>query len=408
MPRPARRYARAMSTRPRSRTGRRVAFAAALALALVGAVVASEAVRITGDALQRPHIAAFYEQPADAASGAPGTLVKSDPLWGNPLAARGWRIMYTSTDVHGDPVVVTGVVVEPLTPPPPGGRTIVSWAHPTTGAAERCAPSRGFDPTSLIEGLHELLARGNVVVATDYAGMGTDGPDSYLVGPTEGANVLDAVRAAQALLGDRVNDGVILWGHSQGGQAALFAAERAAQYAPELDIRAVAVAAPAADLLDLVGAHLDDISGVTIGSYAFTAYAEVYDEPIDGILTPAAQQVAPRINEGCLLTEMSQLHALGAPLVGDFTSADPTTTEPWAGLLRENSAGATAFAAPLFVAQGLDDTLVIPADTADFVAHERELGIDVSFVEIPFADHGTIAYLAVPALLVWLADVGAW
>lgn len=65
-------------------------------------------------------------------------------------------------------------------------------------------------------------------------------------------------------------------GSSQGGQAVLFAAERAAEYAPELDIRAVAAAAPAADLKALLQTHLDDVSGVTIGSYALTAYPEIY------------------------------------------------------------------------------------------------------------------------------------
>lgn len=106
--------------------------------------------------------------------------------------------------------------------------------------------------------------------------MGTAGPDSYLVGDTGGNAVLDAVRAAQHIEDVRASDRVVLWGHSQGGQAALFAAQRAALYAPELTIAGVAVAAPAADLTALLSDHIDDISRVTIGSYAFTAYAQVY------------------------------------------------------------------------------------------------------------------------------------
>lgn len=377
----------------------------AAALALMGGVVAAEQARIVGDALERPGIDAFYDQPADAASGAPGSIVKVDALAGAPLAARGWRIMYRSTDLRGDPVVVTGVLVEPLHPAPPGGRTVVSWGHPTTGSARACAPSYGFDPYVGIEGLRALLDRGYAVVATDYLGMGTAGPDSYLVGQTAGRNVLDAVRAAREVRGERLSDRVILWGHSQGGQAVLFAGQLAADYAPELRILAVAAAAPAADLTALMRAHLDDISGVTIGSYAFTAFAGVYDEPLDGILTPAAQEVVPRMVELCLLTHIDELHRIGDPLVGDFTVADPTVTEPWASLLRENSAGATAFDAPLFVAQGLDDRLVVPADTAEFVAHEASLGMRVTYHEIPFADHGTVAYFAVPGLLQWLDRV---
>ena len=113
----------------------------ALTLALMGAVVAVEAVRIVGDALERPTVDAFYEQPANAADGDPGTIVKLDPLLGAPLASRAWRIMYRTTDVNGDPAVSTGVLVVPLVPAPPGGRTIVSWGHPTRGAAMWCARS---------------------------------------------------------------------------------------------------------------------------------------------------------------------------------------------------------------------------------------------------------------------------
>ena len=378
----------------------------AASLALIGAIVAVEAVRIVGDALERPTVDSFYEQPANAAEGDPGTIVKLDPLLGAPLAARAWRIMYRTTDVRGDPVVSTGVLVVPLAPAPREGRTVVSWGHPTTGAARSCAPSYGFDPYIGIEGLRPLLDRGYAVVATDYVGMGIDGPDSYLVGVTGGNAVLDAARAARAVSEARASDRLILWGHSQGGQAVLFAAERAAGYAPEFDLQAVAAAAPAANLISLMSAHLDDISGVTIGSYAFTAYSEVYPEAkLDEILTPAALKTIPRMNEICLLQDIAGLHRIGRPLVGDFTTSDPTTTEPWEQLLTDNSAGSVAFDAPLFIAQGGDDQLVVPADTEDFATHEASLGMDVTFHPVSFADHGTIAYLALPGLLRWLDRV---
>ncbi|NNH05484.1 alpha/beta fold hydrolase [Microbacterium ulmi] len=387
------------------------AFFAAL-LALVGAVVGVETVRIVGDALERPGIPAFYAQPDGAADGDPGTLVKADELLGAPFAARAWRLMYRSTDANGEPVVVTGILVVPLGVAPAGGRTVVSWAHPTTGAAPDCAPSYGFDPFIGIEGLRFLLDRGFAVVATDYAGMGTDGPDSYLVGATEGNGVLDAVRAAQAIPEARASDRVVLWGHSQGGQAALFAAERAAQYAPELDILAVAVAAPAADLTALLSAHLDDIQGVTIGSYAFTAFAEVYRDTVPGVvladvLTPQALEIVPTMNRLCLLTNIPELHRIGEPLVGDFTRVDPTTTEPWKSLLERNSAGSTPFDAPLFIAQGLADELVDADDTTGFAGHEASLGMDVTYHEIPFANHGTVAYFSLPGMLRWLDGVVA-
>lgn len=386
-----------------------IGFFAAL-LAVVGGLVAVEGARIAGNALERPGVPAFYAAPDGALNGAPGEIVKAEPLLGVPLAARGWRIMYRSTDVHGDTVLATGVLVAPLGLPPAGGRTVVSWGHPTTGSAPDCAPSYGFDPYVAIEGMRPLLDRGYAVVATDYTGMGVDGPDSYLIGATEGNNVLDAVRAAQEVLAGGASDRVILWGHSQGGQAVLFAAQQAADYAPEFEIEAVAVAAPAADLTSLMGSHLDDIQGVTIGSYAFQAFADVYGDTVPGaqvetILSPAAIANLPVMNELCLLQHIPELHAIGGPTVGDFTTSDPTKTEPWATLLKENSAGGVAFDAPLFIAQGLEDELVIPDDTKEFAEHEASLGMRVTYHEIPFADHGSVAYFALPGMLQWLDRV---
>lgn len=395
------------ASRPVRRARRRHAWTVffAAALTVVAAFVAVAEARVVGDAVEQQGLAAFYVQPPGATDGAPGTLVRSEELVGVPFDARAWRVMYRTTDVHGDTVVATGIVVTPLGPPPATGRTVLAWGHPTTGTAPECAPSRGFDPFELIEGMRLLLDRGYTIAATDYVGMGTDGPDSYLVGDTGGNSVLDAVRAAQHLAAAHASDRVVLWGHSQGGQAVLFAAQRAHSYAPELAITGVAVAAPAADLTTLLSDHIDDISGVTIGSYAFSAFAQVFADrgaSIGSILTPAAQQLLPEMNRLCLLSNIDRLHEIGDPVVGHFVTADPGTVQPWATLLAENSAGGAAFDAPLFVAQGLADTLVVPSATEAFVAHETSLGIDVSFHPIHRADHGTVAYLALPALMAWL------
>lgn len=395
-------------THRRTRSARHpwtTAFFAALLTFLGGGVAVLEA-RILGDLIERPGLARFYE-PVPDSSGAPGEIVRQEELIGVPFDARAWRILYRSTDLNGEPLIVPGIVAAPLGPAPAEGRTVLSWGHPTTGSARECAPSLAADPFLDIEGLRLMLDRGYVVVATDYAGMGYPGPDSYLVGETEGNNVLDAVRAAQSIRATDAGESVVLWGHSQGGQAVLFAAERAADYAPELDVRAVAVAAPAADLTALLDADIGDISGVTIGSYAFTAFAGVYGDSVPGvqlsdILTPAAVAAAPKMNALCLLTHTKELHAIGQPLVGKFVLSDPTKTPPWDDLLTQNSAGNAAFEAPLYIAQGLKDTLIHPDDTRAFAAHEASLGIDVTLAEVPDATHATIAYLTLPGLMAWL------
>ncbi|MFD4422097.1 alpha/beta fold hydrolase [Agromyces sp. NPDC058484] len=396
------------STGRTQRRGRRVVGIAALVLALIAVpIVGLEIARIAGDASEQPTLAEFYEQPHGAEDGAPGTIVRSAELVGVPALSKAWRIMYRSTDLDGTPIVVTGIVVTPLGSAPAGGRTVLAWGHPTTGTDPSCAPSRGFDPFIGIEGLRMMLDRGYTVVATDYAGMGTDGPDSYLVGTTAAHTVLDAVRAAQAIPEAQASDRLVLWGHSQGGQAVLFAAQETPEYAPEFDVLAVAAAAPAADLTALMTAHADDVSGVTIGSYAFPAFASVYGPTVAGaelgdILTPTAVATVPDMNRLCLLDNLDRLHQMADPLIGDFFAHDPTTTEPWATLLAKNSAGGSPIGAPVFVAQGADDALITPDATDAFVSAARAHGDDVSKVTVPFATHATIAYLSLPALEEWL------
>ncbi|WP_374008648.1 alpha/beta fold hydrolase [Leifsonia sp. LS-T14] len=380
---------------------------AALGVALATlATGCSQQVRGEEDLLARPYTGRFYDDPPSAA-GAPGTVVRSEIAPGAPPGATAWRILFRSRDLQGRPVLNSGMLVVPDAKAPAGGRTVVSWGHPTTGSAEKCAPSRSVDPYLWMEGLPSLLEQGYAVVSTDYTGMGVPGPDSYLIGETDGRNVLDAARAARDLLGSAASDRVLLWGHSQGGQSALFAAQLWKQYAPELDVRAVAVAAPATDLASLLRADIGDISGVSIGSYAFAAYSEVYGAPLDSILTPEAITALPAMNDFCLITQNKALHAVAQPLVGHFVSADPATTQPWATLLAQNTPGGTALPVPLLVAQGLSDKLVRPTSTAAFVSHEKALGTDVTYDAVPGATHGTIADKALPTVLSFFEHLDA-
>jgi pimeloyl-ACP methyl ester carboxylesterase len=393
----------------RTRTGRgkhRRGIASAIVVALIAISTAgcSQVPRVEEDLLARPYTGRFYENPPSA-TGTPGTVVRAEVAPGAPEGSTAWRILFRSTDQAGQPVLNSGMLVVPDGPAPLDGRTIVSWGHPTTGSAEKCAPSRSVDPYFWIEGLPDLLSRGYAVVATDYTGLGVPGPDSYLIGATEGRNVLDAARAARNLLGADASDRLLLWGHSQGGQAVLFGAELWKEYAPDLDLRGVAVAAPAADLASLLRADIGDLSGVSIGSYAFAAYADVYGADLDTILTPAAIAALPTINSFCLLTQNEALHAAAKPLIGRFVTSDPATTEPWVGLLKRNTPGSVRLPVPLFVAQGLDDTLVRPGTTAAFVERERRVGSNVTYDEVSGATHATVANRAIPSVVTFLHQV---
>ncbi|NQX28091.1 alpha/beta fold hydrolase [Microbacteriaceae bacterium VKM Ac-2854] len=364
--------------------------------------------RVGEGAAVESSVAPFYDAPTTPpAAAAPGTIVRRESIVGAPDGSQAWRLIYHSTDAAGADILVSGIVVVPDGPAPAGGRTVVSWAHPTTGSAPRCAPSSGIAPFWLIEGLTELLAAGNMVVATDYANMGIAGPPSYLIGTTEAANVLDIVRAARTMdVG--ASSRVVLWGHSQGGHAALFAAQDAASYAPELHVAGVAVAAPATDLGALLNDDIGGLSGVSIGAYAFTAYADAYADrlpadPLRSVLTDAGAAAAPDMAKLCLLGQNDELHAIADPLIGGFVAVDPATAPVWGELLAENSPSDSALPVPLFVAQGGKDALVRPAITAAYVAAQQASGASVESHVYPDQTHGGVALAALPDLLAWMS-----
>lgn len=103
--------------------------------------------------------------------------------------------------------------------------------------------------------LNTFLRLGWAVAMTDYEGLGTtDRTHPYLLGESEAHGVLDIVRGARLLFGSLISTQFAIVGHSQGGQAALFAAHHAPVWTPELSLVGVAAIAPANHPLALVQA----------------------------------------------------------------------------------------------------------------------------------------------------------
>ena len=193
---------------------------------------------VIGETLISPAPAgtAFYQPP----STLPGS--NGDVLWATEVssAANGriWQVLYRSSSLDGTPIAVSGWLAVPNAERPAEGYPIVAFAHGTTGLADDCAPTRRSSPKQTIALLEDFLARGFVVAATDYEGLGTPGLHQYLVGPSQARSVLDSARAAQRFGGG--SNELILFGHSQGGHAVILTNENendpASRYAPELKI----------------------------------------------------------------------------------------------------------------------------------------------------------------------------
>jgi hypothetical protein len=345
----------------------------------------------------------LYAVPDPLLDGAPG-----DPIWAEEVAAPpgaiAWRVLYRSETIRRVPIGVSGLVVAPDEPPPPGGYPVIGYAHGTTGLADRCAPSKdarplaGGGPARASLPIPALWEQGFVVAATDYEGLGTPGRHPYLVGGSEGRGVLDAIRAAQRIPGARAGRASFVLGVSQGGHASLFAGELAATYAPELDLRGVVALAPGAELaqaaLLLAGDETAVGFAVAIGAGFEAAYPEVR---LDEVLTPWARRALGVIDDGCI-EDVLDAFARPAPEVLDL---ERITAPPWPGLLEENTPGRVKTPAPVFVGQGAADPLVIPALTDLLVERLCRTGDTVTYRRYPGAGHAGVAGAAA-------SDVEAW
>ena len=336
---------------------------------------------------------AFYDPP-DVVPYEHGRLIRSDDFSGQkPPDADVRRILYTTRDALGQPAVASALVIVPRDPPP-GPRPVVAWNHGTTGVARGCAPSlRDASATKwAIPGLDQAVANGWVVVASDYSGQGAPGVFPYLIGRGEARSSLDAVVAADELDGLTLSSRTVVWGHSQGGHAALWMSQVAGDYAPDLDIRGTAVLAPAAEPVELAEELTRGDANVLLSiliSWVLVPYADTYpDVDLNRYIAPGSEAIVREMTQRCPSEPgvvVSVATALGVsedrPLyVGDFTAGplgrrleDNTPTGPWGH--------------PILMAWGDQDEVIPPRLQQDFVDRLCAQGEQVRSLEYRGYDH---------------------
>ncbi len=374
-------------------------------------VVAGVAVGITLYVTRAPDPGPFYEAPEGADDAAPGELLRDEPFTtGVPDGATAWRILYSTTGMDGRPVAVSGLVIAgPAAFASPGPRPVLAWAHGTIGVARGCALTLLPDPSvALAQPLDRILDQGWVVVATDYVGLGGPGVHPYLVGDVTGRSVIDGVRAARALdTGLELDDRYAVWGESQGGHAALWTGEVAAEgYAPELALVGVGAAAPATDLGPLLDAAAGTTFGNVLAAQAVTSWSQVYpDLPFDEAVARRARGPVRALARRCLFPYAFVVAAKAVLLPTRILTVDIARDPPWSDRVRQNTPDGV-IDAPVLVAQGDRDPLVSPAVQARWVAARCAGGQGIDFRRYP-RGHLDIMASAGPELVTWTARLFA-
>jgi pimeloyl-ACP methyl ester carboxylesterase len=367
--------------------------------ALIALVTAFVLLAVPASAAPRkaPKGAAFYKPPKQL-KGKHGGLIWARKQTGRDAlkGARNELLLYRSKDVNGRTIAVSGSLTIPKGKAPKGGWPVITYAHGTTGDADACAPTRGFDAGDLTSYAFPLLKRwlkaGYAIARTDYQGLGTPGIHEYLVGEPEGRSVLDAVRAARAF-DPKLSKRFVISGHSQGGHAALFAAAAAPKYVPELKLRGTVAFAPASHLKaqfetatkapiksgGLAGIILLGLRGIDVADPSVG---------VPSLLTPQAAAFYPQTKTECL-NKLSQPDSIGGVPLNQILRSNVDLTKVLAAAGESDPENLTP-RTPVLIEQGTADTTVFPAFTDQLVAQYQQNGVNVTYKKYDGVTHGGV------------------
>ncbi len=307
----------------------------------------------------------FYVAPAELPAE-PGAVVRSEPLGYDVDGGEGYRIIYTSQNAAGDTVAVSGMVFVPDAAAPPDGRKVLAYAHGTVGTDPACAPSRATSAKQLASSawLDPALQQGWVVTMTDYLGLGVPGPSSYLIGDQEARDVVNSVRATQNFEGAQASSDWVVYGSSQGGNSALWAADLADDLAPELNLQAVMASVPAAEIGATVAAQWPTAAAWALSPAILSSWPTQYpDEDFEAILTEEAKSSLDELSKKCIIDQA--IDGLIRDKLGEqFFTSDPTKDPAWARGIRDQTPPMPDPALPMLLLQGTADEVVLPGSNA--------------------------------------------
>lgn len=361
----------------------------------------AEAVRMEqADALPRT---AFYDTPSLAASK-PGELLRKLAFDGYavPKGARAVRILYHSLNADGADVATSGVVLVPAGHPPAGGWPVIAWAHGTSGVARMCAPSLEKDMEYGEEGLMPMVRAGFAVVATDYHGLGTEGPHEYINKTAQARDVIYSVPAAHAAVAALGRRWVVV-GHSQGGLTAWSVAEMEATLhdADYLGAISVSGAADPRAILQAMG-EPGDSAAFYLVYMAYAIHVRAPDfKPADMLVGQALARYSDVTSKGCwYYAYASFLDAHAGPVLKAGWDRTPGAQKFFAA----NELGKSPVGGPLLVLTGEADETVPLALVKTTVLNACRNGVALSFRSYPGLDHDPTMEKSTPDQLAWVRD----
>lgn len=245
-------------------------------------------------------------------------------------------------------------------------------------------------------------------MATDYLGVGSDEPSTYVNRLDEGHAVLDIVRAARQFPAAQLPaDGpVLLYGYSQGGVGSGAALELAASSAPELDILGGFAGAMAWDIRAVVGQIELGSNASLLGNFLNGLQAGFPGNDLFAQLSATGQAFAQRTSEACVpAVLLSEAGTNPSTLFSDGRLfSEHLGDAEWTQPLADQELGHRRPSAPVLVIQSTADEVVPEATARVVVDRWCQQGAVVQYQTLALFAHLPAGAVSVPTAIAWLND----
>jgi dienelactone hydrolase len=362
-----------------------------------------------------PSGAAFYNAPAPLPAGTHGELISFRPtevkLGSDAPAVQAFNVMYLSQDSENKPLPVTGTVLVPKEPVPSGGvRPVILYAVGTHGLGSDCSASKQLASGNDYEigNINAALKAGYAVLVTDYYGYVNGGTPRYMAGRSQGHNVLDIFKAATSIPGSGLSPSakVAIWGYSQGGQAAAWAAEVQSSYAPSMNVVAAAHGGTPSNFFETAN-YLNGRNGAAFLASAIVGLNEEYpaEIPFDLAVSDQGRVEVEKLKQKCVFQAVFdyQNKDIGSYTTPGFTLDKLLQINSVKAVLEDQALGNNPVKFPMYQYHGQADEFIPLAQAYALKQKYCAKGTNLTF-DLYAVEHLFTQFQSGPVVLSWLND----
>lgn len=389
--------------------------------AWIGAAPHEELPRGRRPLLPRPQLPQddpFYLPPAGFEHAEPGTVLRSRDvelafLGLIPQQFTATQLLYRTTDLHGEPEATVTTLLVPTERTAQTPCPVVSYQCAIDAVSDRCFPSyalrRGARAAGSLAQLELLLiaaalAEGWAVSVPDHEGL-----RGLWGAPVEpGYHILDGLRAATSLdrLGLSETSPLGLWGYSGGGLATAWAAEVAADYAPELNIVGAVLGSPVGDLghafRRLNGSIYSGLPAMVVA--ALTHIYPDLDRLIQQHATDEGKAMLRNLETQTTMSAILRLVRKDMDNLVDLPLEEILAGPEVQQVFVDIKLGTAAPRVPVLIVQAVHDRIVSVDDIDTLAEVYTAGGCEVTYHRDMFSEHMLLHPMSAPMTLRWLRD----